>query len=364
MDAVSAAPPPDDLTAILKGVSRSFYLSIRLLPRVLQRPVGLGYLLARATDTVADTTDLPADQRSSVLTELASSIASGTDASALAGMVKAFAPLQKDGHERDLILGLPQCLAALRATPAEDRDDIRTVLRHITRGQMLDITRFGVGGPCRVLDTAAQLEDYTYLVAGSVGEFWTDLCTRHLPGFSSQPVDVMRAWGRSYGCGLQLVNILRDAGADFAAGRCYLPADELAAHGLVAQDIATQPRRLAPVWRHWHARAEAQLEDGMRYAQALNRGRLRAASALPALLGARTLALLHDAGPSALVTRVKVPRGEVYGVVLHMLITFAARGPMLAQFERLREKTGDGGWDNAGNDTGTVRPAEGGRLGQ
>src|SRR5438045_9068521 len=42
---------------LLKSVSRSFYLSIRILPRDLQAPIGLAYLLARASDTIADTAD-------------------------------------------------------------------------------------------------------------------------------------------------------------------------------------------------------------------------------------------------------------------------------------------------------------------
>src|SRR2546430_5311660 len=47
--------------SILASVSRSFYLSIRLLPKKLRDPVSLGYLLARASDTIADTIDVPID---------------------------------------------------------------------------------------------------------------------------------------------------------------------------------------------------------------------------------------------------------------------------------------------------------------
>ena len=38
----------------LKGVSRSFYLSLRLLPCEMRPAAGLGYLLARTSDTLAD----------------------------------------------------------------------------------------------------------------------------------------------------------------------------------------------------------------------------------------------------------------------------------------------------------------------
>ena len=40
---------------VLRSVSRSFYLSLRVLPKPLRDPLSLAYLLARATDTIADT---------------------------------------------------------------------------------------------------------------------------------------------------------------------------------------------------------------------------------------------------------------------------------------------------------------------
>ncbi len=49
------------LGPLLKGVSRSFYLTLRILPAGMRDPVGLAYLLARAAGTIADTgADSPA----------------------------------------------------------------------------------------------------------------------------------------------------------------------------------------------------------------------------------------------------------------------------------------------------------------
>src|SRR2546427_10732394 len=45
----------DLLGDLLRQVSRSFYLSLAVLPRPLREPIGLAYMLARAADTVADT---------------------------------------------------------------------------------------------------------------------------------------------------------------------------------------------------------------------------------------------------------------------------------------------------------------------
>jgi len=148
--------------------------------------------------------------------------------------------------------------------------------------------------------------------------------------------------------GLQLVNILRDAGADLAQGRCYFPADELAAAGLAPADIARHPDRFEGVWNHWQAQAQDRLGLGMRYAAAVRSRRVRAASAMPALIGARTLALLRSAGPQGLQRKVKVPRREVRAMMARLAFTLAGRAPLQSLFERLRGPACGTGWDNPG----------------
>lgn len=328
------------MPALLRAVSRSFYLSIRLLPAPLRRPIAAAYLLARATDTVADTAALGVETRRDMLEALTTAIEGRTPAhAAMAALAGSFAPLQGDADERNLILALPGCLDLLEQLDPADRDDVRAVLRHITYGQALDIERFAPGGTPKALQTAAQLDEYTYLVAGCVGEFWTDLCFRHLPGFATLPREPMRELGRSYGMGLQLVNILRDAGADLAAGRCYFPADELRASGLQPQDILGQPARFASLREPWLGRARRGLEDGMRYADAVNSRRVRAASAMPALLGARTLALLRADPTQGLARKVKVPRGEVRAMMARLALTLGGRASLQRMFERAGRET-------------------------
>lgn len=339
--------PSPSLPALLRAVSRSFYLSIRLLPAGLRQPIAVAYLLARASDTLADTADLPSDERRDLL-EIWSGALDGrlATSAAAARLAGAFPPGHREPTERGLIEALPECIAWLEALPAVDRADIRTVLRHITYGQSLDIERFDSRSPPRALDTPEQLDEYTYLVAGCVGEFWTDLCLRHLPDFARLPPHEMRDLGRGYGMGLQLVNILRDAAGDLAAGRCYFPAQELDSAGLRPQDIMENPARFDSVWKRWHAQAARGLDQGMRYADAVNNRRVRAASALPALLGARTLDLMRRAGAQRLQQRVKVPRREVRSILARLALTLASRGPLQALYVRLKDAGPGGGWDN------------------
>lgn len=340
-------PAPSDfhrLDALLRAVSRSFYLSIRLLPRGLRPAVGVAYLLARATDSLADTSVAPAAERLHGLSSLAEAIRR-CDASGAAAVSAAFSAHQANPAEQELLQRLPECVALLQSLEPADQADVQAVLASIVRGQQLDLTRFPGGGAPAALPDAAALHEYTYLVAGSVGEFWTDLCGRHVQNYADRPLQEMRALGCAFGCGLQLVNIVRDVGEDLAAGRCYLPADELAAAGLSIGTLLQRPGSLLPVWRRWQALAAADLDDGMQYALALHSRRMRAAVALPALLGMRTLALLAQAGPDGIRTRVKVPRRQVHALLARIALTFAARETLQQDYQAARDHA-QAGWDN------------------
>ena len=296
------------LDNLLAAVSRSFYLTIRLLPPVLRQPVGLAYLLARASDTVADSADASPASRLEALRQMG-------EALRLPGSpppeLSPFAPGVPDPAERALLAAIPAVWEALAAVSAADREEILRVLEEILQGQTLDLTRFGgeaIG--VRALATAGELEDYTYRVAGCVGVFWTRICLLHLPGYAPGIApEALARLGASFGKGLQLVNILRDAPADLAQGRCYLPADELG--GLPPEALRTNPAVARPACDHWMARARERLADGLFYIQAIRPWRLRLACFLPWALGVRTVARMERSRPLENAVRVKVPRPEV-----------------------------------------------------
>jgi farnesyl-diphosphate farnesyltransferase len=321
-------------TTILRSVSRSFYLSIRLLPQQLREPIALAYLLARTTDTVADTTRIPGTVRMESLRMLSDGIQGKRTREMVVNQMASFVPLQENAAERILLDSLPDCLEWLEQTGEADRDDIRAVLEKITHGQMLDLHRFDNPAQVRALQTAADLDEYTYLVAGCVGEFWTQLCFRHLGDFASLTQDEMLALGRRYGMGLQLINVLRDAGTDLQGGRCYFPDDELGAIGLSAAQILAESDRFQPIYQRWMEKAQDGLACGMQYSRAIRNRRVRAATALPALIGARTLALLGKAGASALHQTIKVSRREVRLMVVSLAIHLASREKIDAIFNR------------------------------
>jgi farnesyl-diphosphate farnesyltransferase len=231
---------------LLKSVSRSFYLTLRILPGPVRESIALAYLVARVSDTLAD--------------------GAGTDA------------------ERELLARRGEIESWLAASP--DRREIESVWATIREGQHFDQDRFSDAGAPPLSDQ--ELEHYAYLVAGCVGEFWTRLCAKKLPGFASQGVGDMTALGIRFGKGLQLVNILRDREADFAQGRIYVPAERFEK---VLDD------------------ARAHLRAARSYVRALKKYRLRVACTLPLSLAYETLDLIEG---NPLATRAKVSRLRVW----------------------------------------------------
>ncbi len=135
-------------TVILRSVSRSFYLSIRFLPVQLREPVALAYLLARTTDTVADTAQISGTVRAETLKMLSNGIQGRASRDVVVDLIASFLPMQENTTERRLLRSLPGYLEWLEHLATADRNDIRGVLEKSTRGQMLDLERFG--NPARV----------------------------------------------------------------------------------------------------------------------------------------------------------------------------------------------------------------------
>ena len=310
---------------LLKDVSRSFYLTLRVLPSQVRAPIGLAYLLARTTDTIADTELVAPEQRLEALRALRERI-QGRGETPLD-----FGALAREQGVRAEALILENCeasLAVLRSLPAADAQLVREVLDTITSGQELDLRRFA-GASVRslvALRTDEEMDDYTYRVAGCVGEFWTKMCRAHL--FPRAPVNdaFLLANGVRFGKGLQLVNILRDVAADLRNGRCYLPADRLASASLKPEDLlqpANEPR-LRPLYQAYLDRAEAHLLAGWAYTNALPRRcvRVRLACAWPILIGRETLNRLRGGNALDPERRIKVSRREVRQLILRSVLLY------------------------------------------
>jgi farnesyl-diphosphate farnesyltransferase len=289
-----------ELFTLLKGVSRSFYLSVRFLPGGIRMAIALGYLLARASDTIADTNQLPPAERIEFLKRFLSSVANREPGGSLD--LAACLTAQADGPEKVLVANIDRVLDGLSKIPPAHRELINEVLAKIIRGQTLDIQRFESKPGIFGLADDLELEEYTYLVAGCVGEFWTKICLLEWPDYARLPAEEMLSFGKDFGKGLQLINILRDYPLDLKAGRSYLPVPNL-------EQIALNPALARPEWERWRQRASGYLEEAWKYVIAVRPWRVRFACAVPVFIGVRTLDLLGAASENR--AGIKVSRNEV-----------------------------------------------------
>src|SRR5439155_14034231 len=121
------------------------------------------------------------------------------------------------------------------------------------------------------------------------------------------------ARGGRLGKALQLVNVIRDAPADLALGRCYIPRELLAAHGLEPETLRdpAERGRARPLFDELRATCLQHVDASLPYVLAIPRTepRLRLAALWPLWIGLGTLARLRDAADPLDPTRaIKVPR--------------------------------------------------------
>ena len=296
---VQAKNGPDLLGSLLKNVSRSFYLTLRVLPLGLREPIGLAYLLARAADTIADTSLIAPARRLELLLLLRERIngeASGADAPKL--IAAELSSHQANPHEQKLLSVLAQACELLDETSDDDRREVRRVVTTLTRGMEFDLRRFPneTSGELGALNTPAELEEYTYLVAGCVGEFWTIMTCAKQRALKHWDVPSMSATGIRFGKALQYTNVLRDVPKDLRIGRCYIPTELLTRHGLQPVDLlkAENAARARPALRELISSALEHYERARDYALAIpgNCIRLRLACLWPILIGLPTLSAL------------------------------------------------------------------------
>tara|TARA_B100001123_G_scaffold12874_2_gene14943 strand:+ start:2822 stop:3883 length:1062 start_codon:yes stop_codon:yes gene_type:complete len=311
------------LTDVLKGVSRSFYLTIRVLPKGMRQPVGLAYLLARAADTIADRKAGPPEQRLEDLLAFRRLVLGPSEATALQEVVTEGLAGDATPEEWVMFDSLPAAFSLLDSLNSADQERVRGVVTTLTQGMEMDLTTFPAGdaGELAPLSTASDLDRYTYLVAGCVGEFWTTTMAAHQRELAGWDAGKMSEAGIRFGKALQLTNVLRDVPRDLRNGRCYLPADGLAAVGLSPEDLKDPQNagRAKPVFEEWVRTALGHFYAAEEYLTAIPRRsvRLRLACLWPLLLGLATLAKVARSGrwlePDS---TLKVSRRWVYWMML------------------------------------------------
>ncbi len=333
------------LGPLLKGVSRSFYLTLRVLPAGMRDPVGLAYLLARAADTIADTALLPPEQRLEFLLAFRAIVNGADDDGTLDRIAVEVGRKQRDSDEKRLLESLKPALAVLSEMDAADREAVREIVTTLTQGMEFDLRTFPdeSSGQLTALREYAELDRYTYWVAGCVGEFWTKMTWAHAPGSLVGEPATMLERGVRFGKALQLTNILRDCGKDLRIGRCYLPSTILARYGLAPEELLhlENAQRARPLLFELVRRDLEHYRAAIDYTLALwpSSLRLRLACLWPVLIGLETMVLLvrNEAWLDP-AKASKIQRNDVYRIMARSLLLARSNALLRRWMESLIRK--------------------------
>jgi phytoene synthase len=302
---------------IVREHARTFHLASIFLPRHKRRAAFALYAFCRVADDIVDRADKARLNGAHADPEVIAALAAHERKlqNALAGQ-----PCDPVFRELDRVMkefGVPV-----------------TVLRELLDGVAMDLE------PVRY-ETWDELSRYCEGVAASVGEMCTYVFG--VQGDAEVRTTALR-YARTLGLAMQLTNILRDVGEDAQRGRCYLPVQDLAAHGLTPADIldgrlvATDPR-----WQQFmtvqvaraHALYDAAMPGIPLLAPDAQRCALACAVGYRGILGA-----VERIGYDSLTTRARLGTSERVGVLLKVWQTRpvasrlrevpAALGPQLA----------------------------------
>jgi farnesyl-diphosphate farnesyltransferase len=304
---------------LLPQVSRTFALSIEMLPEPLSSAVRTAYLLCRIVDTIEDSAEVPLTTREALF-------------DAFDALMRD--PAEDPTHFERLALALPDpdkpdvvlcrragaAFRAYRALHPSQQAHIQGPVLEMSQGMRRYAQRQAADPQGRLhIHDIPDLEEYCYYVAGTVGKLLTPLFLQHCPEAQGL-APLLREREVPFGLGLQLVNILKDVADDAPRNVSFLPQDHCYELGLTDVLDPDQRPRALQLLHTLVDLAQSHLDRAAEYTAlwpAPAAAPVRLFTMVPLLLAVGTLRLLSQAGPTVWVhgENPKVSRRFVSEVV-------------------------------------------------
>ena len=220
---IPISSPSADLAyqkAILNSVSRTFALTIPLLPPSIEKVVGNTYLLCRIVDTIEDAAELSAQTKQALSALFLDAV---LEKVSVENFVKSCLEALKNysnPDELDLIANTPTVLRILHTCSSDDQQAVSRCVSIMSEGMSFFHGKQNQAG----LQDLAEFEKYCYVVAGVVGELLTTIFSNHSHAFKKELVGHENL-AIAFGQALQMTNILKDSPEDRARGVSWKPID-------------------------------------------------------------------------------------------------------------------------------------------
>ncbi|MDA3884945.1 MAG: phytoene/squalene synthase family protein [Candidatus Delongbacteria bacterium] len=257
---------PKERNTWLKKVSRTFYLSIQALPKDLHIYVGHSYLICRLLDTLEDAFDITVDTKIKALDKAISCIASIDNFDKSDDIFKHLAATSDiKPYEKILLENSFKIFECIGTFP----EIVQSVIRKwtIEMAEGMKKYAFGTDRNKEQLTNIEELEDYTYYVAGTVGELLSQLFTLKKFKIPEEIQKVMFSKSIAFGKALQYVNIIKDSREDFEEDRCFIPADLLEKRSISLDEFFKSDRKedVKAIYIELIDQAEKYLDDAIEY---------------------------------------------------------------------------------------------------
>ena len=293
----------------LLRVSRTFALTIPLLPTQVRHVIGNAYLLCRIADTIEDEPTFDVPRKRDFLSRFAEVVQEQTATDSFAHELSSLLSDATKPGERDLVLNTGSVIDYHRKLPSGQRKPIERCIDIMCKG-MAEFVGTGASG----LPTMEHVERYCYYVAGVVGEMLTDVFSDYSSNIEAHR-DRLSKLAVQFGRGLQLVNILKDHPEDRRRGVTWLPRRILKARSRDTDEVfeTNLERRVMHVVRI----AQRDFEAALRYVELIpvsERG-VRAFLTITLGLAVLTLRRINSNPGFRRGDDVKISRRQVYATV-------------------------------------------------
>lgn len=205
--------------AILGSVSRTFALTIPLLPPPVEIVVGNTYLLCRIVDTIEDAADLRAETKQHLSKLFLDAVLEKSSVQSFVEPCLQALDGYSNRDELDLIENTPTVLRILHTCTPQDQVAVSRCVSIMSQG----MSRFHGKQSQMGLKDLKEFEEYCYVVAGVVGELLTTIFSNHSLEFAYH-FQGHETLAIDFGQALQMTNILKDSPEDQARGVSWKPA--------------------------------------------------------------------------------------------------------------------------------------------
>jgi farnesyl-diphosphate farnesyltransferase len=215
--------PSTDLAyqkAILGSVSRTFALTIPLLPPMIEKVVGNTYLLCRIVDTIEDAADLSPETKQQLSQLFLDAVLEKAPVESFVEPCLKALDQYSNLDELDLIAHTPTVLRILHTCSKDDQAAVSRCVSIMSEGMSYFHGKQTQAG----LKDLREFEKYCYVVAGVVGELLTTIFSNHSPAFAKN-MKGHDGLAIAFGQALQMTNILKDSREDHARGVSWKPVD-------------------------------------------------------------------------------------------------------------------------------------------